>query len=77
MNIDWAALFKVAGVSFVFGVGIVCVFSLGLLSLNETAPAETGRAVTGPGRRALAGLCFAVCAAAVLYGLWLIVPQFH
>jgi len=24
-----------------------------------------------------AGLCFAVCAAAVLYGLYLIIPQFH
>ncbi|WP_327232719.1 hypothetical protein OG349_00990 [Streptomyces sp. NBC_01317] len=26
---------------------------------------------------AVAGLCFLACAAAVLYGLYLIVPQFH
>ena len=25
----------------------------------------------------VAGLCFAACLAAVLYGLYLIVPQFH
>ncbi|GMA88859.1 hypothetical protein GCM10025868_41090 [Angustibacter aerolatus] len=27
--------------------------------------------------RAAAYLCFALCAAAVLFGIWLIVPQFH
>lgn len=30
MSIDWAALFRVAGVSLALGVGIVAVFSLGL-----------------------------------------------
>jgi hypothetical protein len=25
----------------------------------------------------VAGLCFAACLAAVLYGLYLIIPQFH
>uniref|UniRef100_A0A942T059 Uncharacterized protein n=1 Tax=Neobacillus citreus TaxID=2833578 RepID=A0A942T059_9BACI len=35
--------------------------------------------VTGVVRlfRALSVLCFAVCGAAVLYGIYLIVPQFH
>ena len=26
---------------------------------------------------ALAGICFTICVAAVLFGLWLIIPQFH
>jgi hypothetical protein len=26
---------------------------------------------------AVAGLCFAACVAAILYGLYLIIPQFH
>lgn len=81
MHIDWAALLRVAAVSFAFGVGIVAVFSLGLLSLSEGAP-DGGSDVAavraaGPGRRLVAGICFLLCAAAVLYGLWLIVPQFH
>ncbi len=81
MHIDWAALGRVAGVSFAFGVGVVVVFSLGLVTLSENAPPEAGeraavRAASGP-RRAVAALCFLCCAAAVLFGLWLIVPQFH
>ena len=38
MHIDWAALFKVAGVSFAFGVGVVVVFSVGLLALGPDVP---------------------------------------
>ncbi|MFJ1600431.1 hypothetical protein [Streptomyces sp. NPDC088261] len=38
-----------------------------------------GRRAARPGAPAVAvaGLCFLACAAAVLYGLYLIVPQFH
>ena len=84
MNIDWASLFKVAGVSLVFGVGIVVLFSIGLLGLSmaegETATDGPGGATAAGGRpigTALAGVCFLVCAAAVAFGIWLIVPQFH
>ena len=84
MNIDWESLFKVAGVSLVCGVGIVVVFSVGLLglSLAEGGAAGQGavdgqRAEARPAGTALAGLCFLVCAAAVAFGIWLIVPQFH
>ncbi|MDQ2836117.1 MAG: hypothetical protein M3Y42_00185 [Actinomycetota bacterium] len=81
MNIDWTALLKVAAVSFAFGVGIVAVFSLGLLGLSQLpepgAGEQSATAAASPGRLALAGSCFVLCAAAVLYGLWLIVPQFH
>ena len=75
MNIDWAALFKVAGVSLLFGVGIVGVFSVGLMTL--AGPAERDEQPPTATTRLLSGVCFALCAAAVLYGLWLIVPQFH
>ncbi|MYZ36748.1 hypothetical protein GT002_17010, partial [Streptomyces sp. SID4917] len=36
-----------------------------------------GRRRPSPLARAVAGLCFLACAAAVAYGLYLIVPQFH
>ncbi len=77
MSIDWSALVKVAAVSFAFGVGIVAVFSVGLLGLSQL-PEAAGSSTSGiVSRRLLAGSCFVVCGASVLYGLWLIIPQFH
>ena len=75
MDIHWLALLKVALVSLAFGAGIVTVFSVGLLGLARAeGAADDGSPTMG---RVLAGTCFAVCAATVLFGLWLLVPQFH
>ncbi|MFJ4789811.1 hypothetical protein [Streptomyces sp. NPDC088794] len=72
MHIDWAALGSVFGVSLVVTVGLVALFTLGVagLSRQEKATAQGGSAtlaVTG------AYVCFAACAAAVAYGISLIV----
>ncbi|MDN3264889.1 hypothetical protein QWJ26_34835 [Streptomyces sp. CSDS2] len=72
MKIDWAALGSVLGVSVVFTVGLVALFTLGIngLSRRERATTQGGSAalaVTG------AYACFAACAAAVAYGIYLIV----
>lgn len=88
--IDWTSLGKVAGASAVFGIGIVVLFSVGIVGLSmarghdvaEGATARDGGAVVpGSANRALgtglAAVCFTVCAAAVVYGLYLIIPQFH
>ena len=78
--IDWAALGKVAGVSLAFGLAVVVLFSVGVvgLSMAKGKISDDGTAVAGRGvGSVLAGTCFVVCGAAVLYGLWLIVPQFH
>ncbi|MFG2355601.1 hypothetical protein [Streptomyces sp. NPDC048521] len=74
MKIDWAALGSVFGVSLVFTVGLVALFTLGIngLSRREKAAAQGGSAalaVTG------AYVCFAACAAAVAYGFYLIVAK--
>ncbi|MEU9991698.1 hypothetical protein ACFZCP_13185 [Streptomyces sp. NPDC007971] len=74
MKIDWAALGSVFGVSLVFAVGLVALFTLGVngLSRREKAAAQGGSAalaVTG------AYVCFAACAAAVAYGFYLIVAK--
>ncbi|MFI1764757.1 hypothetical protein ACH41H_22265 [Streptomyces sp. NPDC020800] len=74
MKIDWAALGSVFGVSLVFAVGLVALFTLGVngLSRREKAAAQGGSAalaVTG------AYVCFAACAAAVAYGFYLIVVK--
>ncbi|MET9775819.1 hypothetical protein ABZ023_16475 [Streptomyces sp. NPDC006367] len=72
MTIDWAALGSVFGVSLVVTVALVALFTLGIVGLSrqEQAAARGGSAalaVTG------AYACFAACAAAVAYGIYLIV----
>ncbi|KUN25841.1 hypothetical protein AQJ11_20810 [Streptomyces corchorusii] len=74
MKIDWAALGSVFGVSLAFTVALVVLFTLGIngLSRREKAAAQGGSAalaVTG------AYVCFAACAAAVAYGIYLIVVK--
>ncbi|MEZ7005769.1 hypothetical protein VM636_23500 [Streptomyces sp. SCSIO 75703] len=72
MNIDWAALGSVFGVSLVATVGLVALFTLGIVGLSRQERAvargeSAALAVTG------AYACFAACAAAVAYGIYMIV----
>ncbi|MEV7285982.1 hypothetical protein AB0O01_15660 [Streptomyces sp. NPDC093252] len=72
MEIDWAALGSVFGVSLVVTVALVSLFTLGIsgLSRHERAVESGGGAalaVTG------AYACFAACLGAVAYGIYLIV----
>jgi hypothetical protein len=83
MNIKWSSLGEVAVVSLAVGVGIVVIFAVGVLawSLSQRATAEDGAAEQAAGNTtmltAAAGLCFLACAAIIVYGIYLIVPQFH
>ena len=85
MQIKWDDLGQVAEVSFAFGVGIVVVFTLGVLGLGRRNEGrrDDGRRYQDGGARtravALSGavVAFALCAAAVAYGLYLLIPQFH
>ncbi|MFJ9947998.1 hypothetical protein [Kitasatospora sp. NPDC091207] len=81
MHIKWTALAQTAGFSFGITVAVVTVFALGILALSRREAALTAQrsaagadTPAGGGRLALAGAyaCFAVCGAAVLYGLTLI-----
>ena len=71
--IDWGAFGLVLAAAFAASVLIVVVFSVGirLLSTGESvrtrSPLATGAAY----------LCIGICGAAVLYGLYLVIPQFH
>ncbi|MFF5157256.1 hypothetical protein ACFY3N_13525 [Streptomyces sp. NPDC000348] len=71
MKIDWAALGSVFGVSLVVTVALVGLFTLGIngLSRQERAAAQGGSAALAV---AAAYACFAACAAAVGYGIYLI-----
>jgi hypothetical protein len=76
MHIAWHSLGQVLGVGLLVGAGAVTVFALGILGLNRVAVARDGGR-TDPVGIGVAGLCFLACAAAVGYGIYLIVPQFH
>ncbi|MFF8385242.1 hypothetical protein [Streptomyces kanasensis] len=72
MDIDWAALGSVFGVGLVTTVSLVGLFTLGLVGLSrqEQAATQGGSAALA---RTGAYACFALCAAAVAYGIYLIV----
>jgi|GEM_PF-1230961 len=82
MTVNWSALGSTAAVSLLLTVAVVVLFSLGVAALSRR-PAEASTdasaatpaapaAPRGPLALPAATLCFAVCAAAVGYGLYLI-----
>jgi hypothetical protein len=72
MKIDWAALGSVFGVSLIVTVALVGLFTLGIVGLSKREEASTrGGAVALTTTGAYA--CFVLCAAAVAYGIFLIV----
>ncbi|MFI1967548.1 hypothetical protein BLA24_28605 [Streptomyces cinnamoneus] len=79
MHINWEALGQVFGVSLVVTVGLVGVFTLGIIGTSPRKPQEqpdgTVAAVAGPAALVRTGAyaCYALCAAAVGYGIYLIV----
>ena len=76
MQIAWGSLGQVLLIGLIAGAGSVTVFAVGVLGLSRAATArDSGR--TDPLGYGLAALCFLLCAAVVLYGLYLLIPQFH
>ncbi|MGW3627246.1 hypothetical protein [Streptomyces sp. NPDC000880] len=73
MNIDWAALGSVFGVSLVATVALVGLFTLGVVGLTKQESATAGGGGSAVLARTGAYACFALCAAAVAYGIYLIV----
>ncbi|MBO4260556.1 hypothetical protein ACWCQ1_05235 [Streptomyces sp. NPDC002144] len=74
MKIDWSALGSVFGVSLAVTVGLVALFTLGVMGLShrERATAQGGSAALAT---AGAYVAFAGCAAAVAYGINLIMAK--
>ncbi|MFI8852206.1 hypothetical protein [Streptomyces sp. 891-h] len=68
MDIDWAALGQVFGVSLVATVGLVGIFTLGIVSGSPRTAGSTPSVLARTGAYA----CYAVCVAAVAYGIYLI-----
>ncbi|AXH34519.1 hypothetical protein DVJ78_02990 [Humibacter sp. BT305] len=73
IDIDWGAFVLVFAVALAATVAIVASYSVGLRLLATGADAKHRPAIATAG----AFVCFAIGVAAVLYGLYLIIPQFH
>ncbi|MEU3182631.1 hypothetical protein ABZ707_00255 [Streptomyces sp. NPDC006923] len=73
MYIDWMALGSVFGVSLAATIGLVGLFTLGVVGLAKRPPAASGGSGGAAVARAGAYVCFALCGAAVAYGIHLIV----
>lgn len=76
--IDWGSFILVAAVSLVGACLLVAFASIGF-RLYDHGKRERAAALPGGGRWAITGavLSFAVCAAAVLFGVYLIIPAFN
>jgi hypothetical protein len=81
--INWNSLILVAAVAIGSSVGLVTVFSFGMRLLtnarniqDNTKKREGARPAEALNRIG-AYLMFTICASAVLYGIYLIVPYFH
>ncbi|NYE94131.1 hypothetical protein FHU41_000352 [Psychromicrobium silvestre] len=74
MNINWNAFVIVAVATLAAALTVVTLFSFAVrlhaASLDRTGPDKTRI-------RFAEYLCYTLCAAAVLYGVYLIVPFFH
>ncbi|MGW7052052.1 hypothetical protein [Streptomyces sp. NPDC054887] len=73
MKIDWAALGSVFGVSLLATVALVGLFTLGIVGLSKQESASAQGGGSAALARTGAYACFALCAAAVAFGIYLIV----
>ncbi|KQN45198.1 hypothetical protein [Frigoribacterium sp. Leaf44] len=92
LGVDWGAFVVVFATALAATAVIVTSFALGIrLFADGAVESDGGSGAVAAGASASAsarrsrplaatvagGLCFAVGTAAVLFGLWMIVPQFH
>jgi hypothetical protein len=81
MNIDWASLGLVAITTVIAAVAIVGIFSLGVAALTSGGDRESGGSIianpASPGAKIAGYICVGISGLLVLYGLYLIIPQFH
>lgn len=84
IDIDWGSFAAVAATSFTAAVAIVVLFALGLRLLATGAPDDAGDSappVRSSARPAAATFgawaCIVLATLSVLYGLYLLIPQFH
>ena len=81
MNIDWASLGQVAITTVIAAVAIVGIFSVGVMALTSSGKSTLTNQGVHSKRSPVATVagyaCVGISGLLVLYGLYLIIPQFH
>ncbi|WP_125612307.1 hypothetical protein [Specibacter cremeus] len=72
--IDWLAFLTVLIVTLIGAGFVVLMYSLGVRLTAVSADPDVS--VTRAAKWA-AYACFIICAASVLFGIWLLIPHFH
>ncbi|MBJ8341273.1 hypothetical protein JGU71_20520 [Antrihabitans sp. YC3-6] len=76
ISVNWSSLAWAAALSMAIGLTLITVFTVGVLGYDRgTDPHSTPGQRTGG--RVLAGTALAICAAAVLLGVYLLIPRLH
>jgi hypothetical protein len=71
MNINWSGLLEVFLIALAAGVGVVVLFSFGIVALGRrTEPGQSSPVAT-----TVAVVCFLACVAMVGYGIYLVVAK--
>lgn len=76
MKIDWASLGVVAAVTIAVTLVVVGVVSIGISAL-VTAESRAASGASALPAKIVGYLCVGVAGLILLYGLYLIIPQFH
>ncbi|PRY45100.1 hypothetical protein [Umezawaea tangerina] len=74
MHVNWSALGGVFLVALTAAVGMVVLFSLGIVALDRRSSAVAERRPAGAAT-ATSALCFLACTAVIVYGLYLVVVR--
>ena len=77
LGVDWGALAWVTVTTLIAAVVIVTFYSLGLRLLAVGSSADGSTQHRPPAATAGAFVCIAIGVAAVLYGIYLVIPLFH
>ncbi len=82
ISVDWGSIAFVFVATLVAAVAIVAIYSLGLRLLAigsaDDAPGVSSQRSARPPAATIGGFaCIGIGAAAVLYGIYLVIPQFH
>ena len=71
MHINWSGLIEVFLIALIAGVGLVVLFSFGIVALDRRSePGQSAALAT-----TVATACFLACAAMVGYGIYLVVAK--
>ncbi len=76
MKIDWASLGLVAVVTLAVTLVVVGIVSIGISAL-VTAETRAASGHSGTSAKVAGYLCVGVAGLILLYGLYLIIPEFH